>query len=435
MENVRSDKIFELASRFEIPIGDGETVPLSDESFKGFKVAYEEWSKKRNNALSKHLVSRPNLFRVFLPYSPRVFGLAARIIWYLDEIIIRDPISVTLNNPALKMQEAKIQITQVLQILHHFKDPIENGYILLRGTEERVMEIKEPSEFAKLLAGKGELTEALLDAAQFEYLERMGTEGENVQIYKASLDAGGIIGYHFSVPGGKTVTIPVRLNDVYPKITRDELRKLFQNVPFEQLANLYPREIERTLRATETAQSMGAAVMFDRVLDGLILEKARVQIDERHQIATAGVMDLSLPYVSGVPAERLSEIRAKMPDAFMDFRLRMLSIVQEAIRAGEIDPLSLREKVDREIIPNLRGIDGELKSTLKKAKILGYGLPIISGIGVLAGSVLSAPIVAVIGLGVGGAISGLKAVADSAEAKEKVTSNPFYFIWKAKRES
>jgi hypothetical protein len=77
-------------------------------------------------------------------------------------------------------------------------------------------------------------------------------------------------------------------------------------------------------------------------------------------------------------------------------------------------------------------IDSEINGSLKKAKILYLGYPLVSGLGILTGALLSAPIVALIGLGVAGAIGAVKTLAEDQETREKAKRHPFYFLWKVK---
>ena len=74
-----------------------------------------------------------------------------------------------------------------------------------------------------------------------------------------------------------------------------------------------------------------------------------------------------------------------------------------------------------------------MNSTLKKSRILGYGIPIISGTAMLAGGALAAPITSILAFGVAGTVGGVKAAADYTEAHEKIKSHPFYFLWKVKK--
>lgn len=137
--------------------------------------------------------------------------------------------------------------------------------------------------------------------------------------------------------------------------------------------------------------------------------------------------------MSGVPAERLIDLRLKMPDAFIDFRSNMLEIVKEAMSGEDQDPNLIPELVKSKIVPQLRTLDGEMNSALKKSRILGYGIPIVSGAAVLVGGALSAPITPLIALGVGGTLGGVKAAADYEESRNKLQSHPFYFLWKARK--
>jgi hypothetical protein len=433
MKNARSDKIFELAVKHGIPLIQEQVWPISDESYLAFVDEYKKWSIYRNKALEDHLRVRPNLFRVYLPYNQHVFALASNITWYLDEIIIADPISVVINYPRLNIEEAKLQLCQVLNVLSLFRNAIEDGYILLKGAKKNVdSTLDEPSEISIALSSDEEIQEMLLKSASYSFTEKDNSAGQIIKLYKASLGGSGIMGYQLNIPAGGTVTIPIDIDAEYPKTTLEELKGIFGEEPADKLRNIFPRVIDRTINATETASKLNSAVLFDRDYHDLILNKVGAKMNTKRQIATASMLNLTLPFVSGIPAERLMDLRLKIPDAFIDFRSNMLDIVNEAMSNADLDPNLIPELVKSKIVPQIRALDGEMNSTLKKSRILGYGIPLVSGAAILAGGALSAPITSLLAVGVGGAIGGIKAVADYEESHSKLQSNPFYFLWKVK---
>ena len=152
-----------------------------------------------------------------------------------------------------------------------------------------------------------------------------------------------------------------------------------------------------------------------------------------NQVAAVDVLSLTLPFVGGVPAERLCELREKMPDVFRDFRGEMLSIVEAGMKDGPEAGHFLATRVDRAVRPKLRQLEGEISGALVKARILGTGIPLITGMGVLAGRILGIPTEVLLTMGVGGAFAGLTTAAEYSASHSRMAAHPFYFLWKATR--
>ncbi len=97
MTGYNSNWIFKLATNYGIPLDVGAIASMSDDEFESFRGEYKELSTSRDLALDRYTSYKPSLFRVYLPYSDEAFGLASQIVWYLDEVIIRDPIPFILD--------------------------------------------------------------------------------------------------------------------------------------------------------------------------------------------------------------------------------------------------------------------------------------------------------------------------------------------------
>ena len=132
----RSSYIFTLAEEAGIPLGPGEQDILEDEAFLQFCKRYATWAKSRDKALSTYLAHTPNLFRCYLPYNSRVFQVAYQVLWYLDEIVVREPTTLSLERPNTEDHEnAKANLRKTLQLLNHFRQSIDSGYLLLAGSD------------------------------------------------------------------------------------------------------------------------------------------------------------------------------------------------------------------------------------------------------------------------------------------------------------
>jgi hypothetical protein len=282
------------------------------------------------------------------------------------------------------------------------------------------------------LLERPEIRSSLQQSIYCGYTTRKDSEGRDTTVYQLKLDSGGIIGFgSMTVGGGKSVSTPaIRLGETLPPSTLEEIQKVLPLDINQMMRGAYMAEIQRTLALVDTASGLGAAIVFDRQIDQLILESAGVQLSDQKQVATCGVLNLSLPFIRGIPPERIADIREQVPMAFLDFRAKLLSIVSEALKSGIAVQDDLQRYVQEQLAPDINLIDSEINGSLKKAKILCVGCPLVAGIGVLTGAVLAAPVAALIGVGVAGALATVKAIADDQETKEKAKGHPFYFLWK-----
>jgi hypothetical protein len=89
MNEERSDYIFKLADESGIPCETGRQDILEDKTYLSFRDSFLKWSERRDAALKSHLTKTSTLFRVFLPYSSRVFRVASQVVWYIDELVVQ----------------------------------------------------------------------------------------------------------------------------------------------------------------------------------------------------------------------------------------------------------------------------------------------------------------------------------------------------------
>ncbi len=433
MPNHYSVEIFTIASECGLPFRVDDVWPVSDDAFLSFKTRYLEWSNERDRHLREYLSTSSQLFRVYVPYNERVFHLASQIVWYLDEIIIRDPLRTIAEKPQGDIEYDKVEAIQLLQFLYRFHSALSNGYILFAGPQ--VLESPDShvySTIAKSLLELPEIHSALQQSTYYGCTTRKDSGGRDTALFQLKLDSGGIIGWgHLTIGGAKSVSAPaIRLGETLPPATFEDVQKVVSLDLNQMMRGSDITEIERTLALVDTASDLGAAIIFDRQLDQLILENAGVKLSDQKQVATCGVLDVSLPFIKGIPPERIADIREKMPMAFLDFRAKLRNIVSEGLKSGIAARDELQRYVQEQVAPNLNLIDSEINGSLKKAKILYLGCPLLSGFGILTGAILSAPVAALIGVGVVGAFTAVKAFADDQETKEKAKGHPFYFLWR-----
>jgi hypothetical protein len=335
------------------------------------------------------------------------------------------------------IENDKIEAIQLLQFLSQFHSALSNGYILFAGPQ--VLESNKTNVYSNIANSLLELPEirsALQQSTYYGCATRKDSAGRDTSIFQLKLDSGGIIGWgSMTFGGGKSVSTPaIRFGETLPPATLEDVQKVVNLDLNQMMKGSYITEIERTLALVDTASDLGAAIIFDRQLDQLILENTGIKLSNQKQAATCGVLNLALPFIDGIPPERIADIREAMPMAFLDFRAKLLNIVAKGLESGMSVNDELRRHVQEQLAPNLNLIDSEINGSLKKARILCLGCPLVSSVGVLAGTILSAPVAALIGVGVAGALAAVKSFADDQETKEKVKGHPFYFLWKIKNQ-
>ncbi len=434
-----SDKLFEIAAESDIPLGPGQQAEMTDEQFDSFKNRYRSWARKRDESLLAYLSRTPRLFRAFLAPTRRAFSIAKQVAWYLDEVIVRDPLPALLAENAGKIEERKIRLREGLQFLAGLREFIEAGYVLLagRGVVDSPPPCLNPDELPRLvvaIAQDPSVRSALKEAVRCGYDERPDSLGRPVRIYQLRLDYGELFGFDtIEVPALQTVGIPDHfIGETLPRTTKASLLGKLSVDPFEGMQSLLCHEVHRTLQVVEAAQNLNAAMLFDRQVDEVIVKRCGVELDNRKQDASVTVFDLALPYFRNVPAVRLLELRQDLPSAFLDFRSRLLDIVVTARQRTDVDFEELTRKVQLVVIPQIRRLDAEMKA-LRKHKILACGYPLLAVVGGLVGARLGISDTITLTGAVGSAIQSMRAITDHGSARAMLESNPFYFIWKAGR--
>ena len=253
-----------MAARHGIPLTPGAHPDFSDRGLRGFAEEYSDWSTERDAGLLAHLTRTPNLFRVYLPYSDRVFHLACQILWYLDEIIIKDPIPNALAEREGEEEPERLQrLFETLVFLSAFREPIEQGYINFVRRGSLTPQPDEPSPTAQSLIMDDGVRQALLEATYIGAARRPSSTGELGSVYQMTLDTGGVMGFHFNVPAHTRATSPIiTVGEILPKASLEEVIPLLGSDVFELMQRPFQREIDRTLVSITTANQLNAAVLL-----------------------------------------------------------------------------------------------------------------------------------------------------------------------------
>ena len=424
-----SASVFDLAKRFNIPVTPGQDTLISDEDFQGFSEGYLRLARTRDLAVKRHLQATPTLFRVFLSYNPRVYALAQQIMWYLDQVIVRDPIDRLLTLlSGLPVETRKKDLVNALQLLSHFRPYVKSGYLIFVGDSLLQQPVSQADDSVLAALDNSRIKAALEHASEFGLTRVKDEVGNDYTRYEVYLpDVGGLVGFSGHLAGGshEILTVGERLQPA----------SLNEVEPFLQASwrsDLYPTAIARIVNSFESGRSMGAAILFDRELAGTVLDELQESArGVAPQLASVASFNVTLPFVDHVPPERLMEVREETPEAFRDFRSQMYQIVKDASSLGQLSQDELQEEVNRRVRSQLRLLDSEMRTISRRKRLLGVGLPGISGLGILAGAILHSPPLVLLTLA--GVLAGTKQIVDAMGDETKQEANPFYFLWRVSR--
>jgi hypothetical protein len=289
----RSSGLFKLIERFGFEQDSPATISAAE--FHQFCTEYLEWSERRDAALWRYLLTTPRLFRCCLPFSNRVYRVASEVVWYLDEVIVRDPlhseITAFLAGPTDK---GAANVLGTMRQLRAFKEVVESGYLLF-SSQEGSPSLAETSPIVTKLTEEPTVRTALDQAVRFGLTRRPDSTGQECVVYDMRLDSFAGMGWQLPKPVTGTLGPKYIVGEDLPISSPETLAQILGHDPFEGIRSLYPREVARTLRATEVAASIRAAVLFDRPVDDVILSAAENLHSNRSVTAPALGVKLILP--------------------------------------------------------------------------------------------------------------------------------------------
>jgi hypothetical protein len=182
--------LFRLASDAGVPWEPGDDAPFTDDAYARFLEAYEPWGRARDDALVRHVTLTPTFFRCFIPYFQRAFVMARQLVWYVDEVLVRDPVSFVIGQSQEDVERAKSDLLEVLRFLSQFREWIEDGYLLLGGRDAiKPLGVPEPSDEIRTVAADPFLTAALDEELALGIDRRLDERGEDWIIFRATLGA------------------------------------------------------------------------------------------------------------------------------------------------------------------------------------------------------------------------------------------------------
>jgi hypothetical protein len=338
----KSSFMFDLIEEYQIFSSQGDANVLTDEDFASFCNKYKAESVKRDAALYQYVSTTPSFSRCHLPFSKWTLSMAFNVVWYYDELIINDPILDTINSSIADKEQNKYRMQELLKFVVKFKETIKGGYILFAGNDI------VPSKTGQFQNASEEL---LHDSQVLEWFEKYTVLGQkpapintntedNLTHLLAQYEGmwgenstmGMYIPPHILNSGKLTSGIMYDFMTPFKRLTRDELISLGKIDILTGLQKEYIKDISVVLEALTNAQRLKTPVLFYRDVDRVVAQQYAIRNSSNSSsklIANTSVYDCSLPYVEGIPPERLFDARTEIPTAFKEFRIFLHELVSK----------------------------------------------------------------------------------------------------------
>ena len=429
-----SEFLFRLAEEVEIRWDQPE--PVTDEAYLAFRNRYRIECAARDRVLRQHLADR-RLLRAYLPLTDRTFSLAYRILWYVNELIVPDPIERVLpEGPIEDLEKQKRSLIRTLAFLARFRWAIDSRFLLFLGkTSLPEPKPEVPTEIKQFIDRNPKIVQELDSAVQFGMVRRPDSSGADWLMHQAVLDSGTMVGWHFSgVVGSGPLNSPdFVVGERLPPATIDSIVAESNGNRSEFLRairEMYPSEAYSVLSRPIAAATTNSILVVDRQVEASILQAAMPT-----QAASGSDLDslsLVLPYLENVDLVRLAALRAEFPAAFVEFRALLLDIVEEARTSHSANPMAWAAgELERRHAASERQLESEIKGFALRVG-LGVSGMFLSGMASLVGWSIDPHALAPLGFLATGVLTaaGLTGSALQERLKQRA-ADPFFFLWKA----
>jgi len=442
----KSSFIFDLTDEFQIFSLSGTANEFTDEAFNLFCDKYKSLSKQRDTALFQYLNSTPNLFRTHLPHSKWALAVAFSVVWYYDELIVSDPVLQLINSDKSTPEQKKYNLQQLLTFLKSCRESIDGGFLLFSGDnltpdktglfetesnslvnvpqvldafEQISMMVKKPSPINENLADNLMQLEIMYDGLWGE----IRTMGMYIppHVFNANKLSNGVM-YDLTTP--------------YQRLTKEELLSFDKADMLKSLKREYSKDISIVLETITNAQRLNSPVLFYRDADCVAAKNYATSNNKQvvDLLTDTTIYDCLVPYVEGIPAERLFDVRNQVPEAFKDFRAFLFELVMKAMKSTD-NPAEFKFKVDNEINALMRKLNVEMKNAKNKWRFQGIAAPLVMLTGsltLLSSGIDYSKLLSTF-LGSGGLIQSLNTWNNVSADENKSSLNPVYFLWKAQQ--
>ena len=439
MDIYNPSSIFTFIENFGIKTDKNKKIQFGDNEFLDFKKEYIKWSDNRDIFLLDYLNKNPKLFRTYIPKINFEYKLASQIVWYFDELLIRDPIYFKLLNDNIDIQNQKETVVKALELLFYFKDLIDSGYLLPYGSliSEQSFNIRD--EVLDNLITDNELYVFLINETEFGYKEEFDFRGNKLELYRISLESyihlGNKITFQKETKFEKGEVLshfPFYLEGGLDIISYKEFICKFKNEN-KNIDEIFKSVIKNTLINTYKSQKASSVILFDKKYHSIILNKSNLYFNPQKQINTIGNFNLTLPYVKNIPPERLIDLKLKMPNAFLDFRNNLNDIIKDAMSEDINSKEEFENYINSKILTQISSLEKEIVPALKRANLWGNKFKLSVALGILAGGLLNIPLVALFGVLNPILLKKWESSIELSATKESISKHPFYFLWEAKK--
>lgn len=442
----RSSFIFNLAEEIGLKLEENQPEFISNEGLQYFCTEYKKQAILRDSALSSYLNSVTKPVRCYLPKSSRTFRVAKEVVWYFDELIVRDPIEDAIGTFDMERftEDATHDVMQrfvnVIHTLLKFRHCIDEGYILLagegvlpKGQLYNPLGLDDINLVVERISKEGSVSEALNEAVTYGMIKQTATDGIEWLIYHAKLDSGELCGFEpIGNVRGTGDGIAYEIGGHRPTCTADDINFYIPSKDVREGArDLFQHEIARAISLSKLAKRLNAPMVFDRDADKIIVdslgETSKPKLLGEAYVNSARLL---VPYVQHLPVQRLIDLREDMPVAFKDFRSRLAEIMLDSYKEDPENATSIAHfRVEKEVRPSLNVLEQEIKAVSSKNRITGYSGALIASAGLLG---------AFYGMGwaafsatAGGVAMLVNAASDTSKITHDSVAKPYYFLWKA----
>lgn len=384
----KSSFIFDLIEEFKIfnPLGNANE--FTDEALFLFCDKYKMLSSQRDASLFRYLNSTPNLFRSHLPPSKWTFATAFNVVWYYDELILGDPILEVINYDKGDLEEKKQNLQRLFRLLKNCRSSIDNGYLLFAGENLTPRKTGQFEKESNIIINDPKVLESFQNISMMVKKPSPinNNPADNLTqieiIYQGLSEEVRKMGMYFPphVNNIENLSDGVFYDFVtpYERLTRAELIAFDKGDMLETLKEQYRKDISIVLETISNAQRLNSPVLFYRDVDCTAAKSYAAVNSQKNSkiIADTSVYNCVVPYIDGIPPERLSDVRDEIPDAFKDFRAFLSDLVIKTMKNSD-NPEEIKQKINSEINSMLRKLNTEINNAKNRWLFHGVAAPFI----------------------------------------------------------
>lgn len=350
---------------------------LSSEDFQEFRKQYTAASELREEQLRRY-VREKDYYRTFMPVSSHTFGAINEVIWYYNEILLSDPVLFVIHDNRYQEQGQIYLAGEAINALLRLKKEIEAGYVLLTNAGTGV-DHEAFKEQAALLFELPSVADGFAREVQVFKQKAHLPNGEDIGMlqlmayydgWSMNMQPTGMY-WPENVPKEKFKDgIQYNFTGTFERMSRHELRQLGKETIITNLQPTFLIDAKQTIGALVSSEELNTPGLFLRHID---FQVAQTHILVQGEAASQPPIDKMqvyrsiLPFVSGIPSERLMEVREEIPEAFLCFRGLIFRLHQEAQTKG-YSPEETKEWIRTKVSGQRMNLEREMKSLLRKSK-------------------------------------------------------------------